>query len=907
MRFQRKVLLPLLSIVGLVLTVLPAASTATPAAAAPIHPAVWAQLQAAADGRAEFFVLLAEQPDLSAANAITDWKAKGRWVTETLQRTAKRTQQPVTKSLESHKLSAHVDRWQPFWIVNTVAVHGDAVAVRTLAAQPGVAQVLPAVKLEAPETLPATAPSGLAPAAIEWNVQQINADDVWALGYTGTGLVVANVDTGVDHTHPALVNQYRGNQGAGAAGPFNHDYNWFDPYWSSPAPSALPHAATASEPDFHGTHVMGTEVGADGGNNQIGVAPGARWIAAFGCCIDNASLLAALQWMAAPTRLNGSDPNPDLRPHAVQNSWGGPGGSLIFQQAVAALKAAGIFVSASAGNNGGYGCGSLGSPGDNPAMFSVGASTPSGGVSFVSSRGPDPFSGLTGPDLIAPGQQVRSAYRNGSYAYLTGTSMAGPHVAGAVALLWQANPALVGRVDYTAELLRKTAEPVYTAGEVCGGIDSGSEHPNNSAGWGRLDVLRAVQVAGNGDSRLSVTVVDDSGRPLPGAEVTITVAAPDGRLVNLTGIADANGVYDFWLAPGLMDAAAKLFGYAEATVRSVSLESGTRALTLTLARLPRYTLQGVVAEQRARQVHLPLVAASAAMTAFSPAGLSETSQVSHEQLAAPAVSLKRLAARVSLLGDPVPAVNTDCNGMFTLSLPEGLHTLLVEAPGYAAQKLTVQVTGDVMRTVFMQPVHDYAVSDSRSGDVTFAWVDATGGTRHRMNDDASKRIALADARTFTFYGVTYQELFVSSNGFVVFGYPFDRFHGVVPFEGLPNNAIYAYAEDLNPAAGAQYGTGFDNGIYTWQEGDRLVIQYNEVEHWAQGDPETFELILDLATGEIIMQYQQVSWPDFTTVALEDLAGKRGVAYSYANSADLQAGLAVRFRPIYGQPGLSCAP
>lgn len=901
MRFRRRVLLLVLSIVSLILTSLPAASTAMPALAAPIDPAVWAAMDAAADGRAEFFVLLADQPDLSAADGITDWQAKGRWVMETLQRTAKRAQQPVMKSLKSHKLSAHVDRWQPFWIVNAIAVHGDAVAARTLAVQPGVARVLPAIKLEAPQTLPAAAPEGLAPAAIEWNVQQINADDVWALGFTGAGLVVANVDTGVDYTHPALVNQYRGNQGAGASGPFSHDYNWFDPHWNSRAPAALPHSAAAGDPDFHGTHVMGTEVGADGSNNQIGVAPGARWIAAFGCCIDNASLLAALQWMAAPTRLDGSDPNPDLRPHAVQNSWGGPGGSLIFQQAVATLKAAGIFVSASAGNNGGYGCGSLGSPGDNPAMFSTGASTASGGVSFVSSRGPDPFSGLTGPDLIAPGQQVRSAYRNGSYAYLTGTSMAGPHVAGAVALLWQANPALVGQVDYTAELLRKTAEPVYTPGEVCGGIDSGTEHPNNSAGWGRLDVLRAVQVAGNGDSRLSVTVVDEAGRSLPGAEVTVAVAAPDGRLVRLTGAADANGVAKFWVAPGLVDVTARLFGTIEAAAPSVMLESGTRSLTLTLGQLPQYTLQGVVAEQRAHQVHLPLAAASAATSS-----LAEASPVSHEQVAAPAAGLKRLSARISLPGSPLPAVHTDCNGFFTLHLPQGSHTLLVEAPGYAPQKLTVQVTGDVMRTVFMQPVHDYAVSDSRSGDVTFAWVDATGGTRHRLNDDASKRIALTDGQSFTYYGVPYPELFFSSNGFVVFGYPFDRFHGVVPFEGLPNNAIYAYAEDLNPAAGIQYGTGFDNGIYTWQEGDRLVIQYNEVEHWAQGDPETFELILDLATGEIVVQYQQVSWPDFTTVALEDWAGKRGVTYSYANSAHLQAGLAVRFRPIYGQPGLSCA-
>ena len=78
-----------------------------------------------------------------------------------------------------------------------------------------------------------------------------------------------------------------------------------------------------------------------------------------------------------------------------------------------------------------------------------------------------------------------------------------------------------------------------------------------------------------------------------------------------------------------------------------------------------------------------------------------------------------------------------------------------------------------------------------------------------------------------------------------------------------------------------------------------------MEHWPYGNPETFQVILDLASGAITMQYQQVSWPDFTTVGLEDSAGRRGISYSYANSANLRPGLAVRFTPIFGQPGQTC--
>ncbi|MCS6845138.1 MAG: S8 family serine peptidase [Caldilineales bacterium] len=891
------------ALLSLVAALLPAPPRSGQAKAASIHPRVLADLAAASEGHAEFFLLLADQADLSPAYEMRDWNARGRWVVETLQATAQASQPSLLKALNSPDLRKHVTHWRAFWIVNAVAVRGDQTAAEKLAQRPEVAQIVPAIKLEAPpfpqfpsEFLGNLEGSGerQAPAVVGWNIRQIRADQVWALGYRGEGMVVANVDTGVEYTHPALIRQYRGNLSGSAAGPFEHDYHWFDPYWGTSAPEALPSSASAVFPSSHGTHVMGTQVGDDGVGNQIGVAPGARWIAAFGCCVNNTSLLAALQWMLAPTRLDGSDPNPDLRPHALQNSWGGPGGSLIFNQAAEALRAAGVFVSASAGNKGTDGCGSMGSPGDNPAFFSVGSNSSTGQLSSFSSRGPNPFRGI-GPDVLAPGEQIRSAIAGGSYSHWSGTSMAGPHVAGAVALLWDANPSLIGRVAETADLLRKTAEPVFVPGETCGGVDSSSVHPNNSAGWGRLDVLRAVQVAGQGNSGVEVTVVDALGQPLAGAQVSLTTRAPDGRSVTLEGATNSEGRYEFIVAPGQVRLRARLFGYSMNEPVAVNVTDSVTEVTLTLQELPRYTLRGIVVE-KSQRAYLPLLV----VNSYYPPWSKEAAQP-----AAVPGHLKRLAAQAFIVGAPLPPASTDCSGTFELTVPAGTHTLEVRALGYEPQRLILNVTGPMTTTVAMRPTLDYAVSDSRSGDVQFNWVDARGGVRHSLSDDSNRWLVLPPDRFFSFFGLPYRSISFSSNGFLSFEYGFRFFHGVVPFEGLPNNAFYAYAEDLNPEANLDYHTGYDNGIYTLIDSDRVVIQYNEVEHWAWGNPETFQVILDLRTGAITVQYLVVSWPDFTTVGLEDSTGRRGVLYSYANSANLEPGLAVRFTPVIGQSGVSC--
>ena len=163
--------------------------------------------------------------------------------------------------------------YRSFWATNAIRVEaGSQSLAADLTAQPEVEALYPTFTYQLEE--PKKGTNLHTPDAVEWGVANINADDVWSeFGDRGEGIVVANIDSGVQYDHPALVSQYRGNNGDGT---FTHDYNWFD---ASGTCGGAP-----CDNDGHGTHTMGTMVGDDGAANQVGVAPGAKWIAANGCC-----------------------------------------------------------------------------------------------------------------------------------------------------------------------------------------------------------------------------------------------------------------------------------------------------------------------------------------------------------------------------------------------------------------------------------------------------------------------------------------------------------------------------------------------------------------------------------------------------------------------------------------------
>jgi subtilisin family serine protease len=346
-----------------------------------------------------------------------------------------------------------------------------------------------------------------ATAALPYGLTYTHADQVWALGVRGAGIVIGSQDTGVQWDHPALVEAYRGSDSAALT--VTHAYNWLDAFGRDPFEDAGcgPDPQIPCDDQGHGTHTVGTLVGdatADGGT-VLGMAPAAQWIGCRnmrGGVGTPASYTTCFEWFLAPYPQGGdpfSEGRPELAPDIVNNSWGCPpyegcdAGALL--QVTNLVRAAGIFVVASAGNDGWQGCSSITDPiAIYDSAFTTGAHDEQGSIAYFSSRGPVTVdgSGRLKPDITAPGVDTYSTYPGNTYTSLSGTSMAAPHVAGAVALLWSAAPALAGDIEATEDILIKSAVPVTS--DSCGS-DLSPMSPNNVYGYGRLDILAAVNLA----------------------------------------------------------------------------------------------------------------------------------------------------------------------------------------------------------------------------------------------------------------------------------------------------------------------------------------------------------------------------------------------------------------------------
>ena len=428
------------------------------------------------------FVVMRAQPDVSQARAIADRNHRLTFVYQTLVQQTRTTQQPVTGLLDTIGV-----RYRQYYLTNALEVEAEPLLRPVLASLPGVDRVLDSPRLrpislsipdrsDEPRRQPGPTPV--------WNVRYVNAPQVWTeFGAKGQGIVIGQSDSGVDGKHPALAASYRG---AGRG----DDYNWLDPWSGLSQPRDL---------GGHGTHTLGSIVGAGG----IGIAPEATW---FGCVnlernLANPALyLDCMQFMLAPYP-KGADPlsagDPTRAAHVMNNSWGCPPiegcDPAVLGPAVRALTDAGIFVVVSAGNDG-PGCGTVTSP---PAIyadaFSVGAIDRNGKLAEFSSRGPVTVdgSGRAKPDIVAPGVEVMSALPGGGYGANSGTSMAGPQVVGVVALMWSAQPALIGDIENTRSILLNTARPVAEPEYAC----SPAAKPSLSTGYGAVDAYAAVREA----------------------------------------------------------------------------------------------------------------------------------------------------------------------------------------------------------------------------------------------------------------------------------------------------------------------------------------------------------------------------------------------------------------------------
>jgi subtilisin family serine protease len=432
-------------------------------------------------------------------------------VYQTLSSLAESSQAPLKKFLDDHRAP-----WLTFWIINGMWSEGNVSLIEQLAQMPIVAKIEdnPVIHMQlVPQGNQEVVADRYTTNSNIWGLQKIKADAVWNLGYTGSGVVVAGHDTGYEWQHPAIKDKYRGWDGTTA----DHNYNWHD------AIHALINGGTNScglnlmapcDDDNHGTHTMGTMTGGDTGDNVIGVAPDAKWM---GCRNMEegdgmpSTYIECFQWFIAPTNLSNGSPDPTKAPDVINNSWGCPTSEgcnssnfATMDSVVNNVVAAGIVVVVSAGNSG-PSCSSVNTPA--PIYlnsFSVGATqnTTTDLIASFSSRGPVTNFGATHmkPDVCAPGVNIYSCIGNsnnsGSYTYASwaGTSMAGPHVAGTVALILSARPDLKGQVSTIRDLIKNHAVTRYATAPFCG-TDNATAHPNNVYGYGRIDALAAVNAA----------------------------------------------------------------------------------------------------------------------------------------------------------------------------------------------------------------------------------------------------------------------------------------------------------------------------------------------------------------------------------------------------------------------------
>ena len=457
---------------------------------------------------------------------------------------AGRSQPALLNYLGARMAAGDVEGFTPYWIHNMVVVSATKAELVRIARLPGVEAIEANFRATLIENVgKAYMGTPTAGIGVTASLKAINAHRVWReLGITGAGTIIGGLDTGVEGTHPALSARWRGRT---------------EPWQECWRDALGGGTTTPSDTHGHGTHTMGTMCGVNPATGDtVGVAFDALWISdnainqSVGSAFDN-DVLDAFQWFADP---DGNPATTDDVPDVVQNSWGidarfGLGYAdcdYRWQTAIENCEAAGVVVVFSAGNEGP-------SPQTNrsPANtcntpttnFSVGAVDAEAyswpyPIAYFSSRGPSDCDGVTiKPEVSAPGVSVYSCYPGGGYTWMSGTSMACPHVAGVVALMRQANPG--ADVTTIKSTLMSTARDLGTAGE------------DNDYGWGVIDAYAAVQAVSAPDTDPPVVTVTapNGGEILSvGGVYRITWSATDDRGVSQVSIyysSDAGANYNF--------------------------------------------------------------------------------------------------------------------------------------------------------------------------------------------------------------------------------------------------------------------------------------------------------------------------------------------------------------------------
>jgi len=459
-------------------------------------------------------VRLEARPKLDDVRSMPRGPERKQEVFDRLQETAKESQAPFVDVAEELKKSGAISDFETFYSPNMIAVtpaEGKADEVAKAFRTDGVADLYRAfdssriapeddAKLGArllskgggdkTEQVEDNGPSraekktnddddepqrrtAAAPEKTPWDVEMMHAPEAWEDGADGRGLVYGIIDSGSDFEHPALTASYRGT---GKDGKVSHDYNWADFVGDSDKP--VDHAT-------HGTHVLGSVVGVNE-DAKFGVAPGARWISAAASDPTDGTelpIVKAVQWMQAPTKGDGSDPDPTKAPDVIGMSWSsGRTDQHFWQDAIDNLNAAGIEVVKSAGNEN---RGEITSPGHLETVHTIAAvddheESKLAYPDLPLKDGPD-GKPLLKPDLAAPGMGIVSSVPGGKYATKNGTSMAQPHAAGAILDILSKYPQLT--TEQLKDVLASSAK------------DLGDKGPDSTYGHGLIDIEGALEAA----------------------------------------------------------------------------------------------------------------------------------------------------------------------------------------------------------------------------------------------------------------------------------------------------------------------------------------------------------------------------------------------------------------------------
>ncbi len=864
-----------------------------------------------------------------------------------LQTVTEQSQPIFMDKIEIFKNDESISDIQLFWIRNLIALKATPNVIYEIAEFDEVEMIYydALLKRENPLNNQLTSAN---PNASEPGLRAIKANKLWEIGITGLGRLVMNIDTGVEGNNLSFKTRWRGTQVG-----INPKWAWFDPETNTNFPT------DGDGGSQHGTHTMGIMCGLyESSHDTLGVAPQAQWIAAktLTSSPHTSKSIAAFQWAANPdSNINTMNDVPD----AINNSWYDPevassqcNGAGGYWDVIDAVEALGTAVVFSAGNSGPSP--STITPPKNRIssavnIFSVGAvdgNTPTYPIASFSSRGPSicpgPDSMTIKPEVSAPGVNVRSATGTNGFRYLDGTSMASPHVAGAIALLRQAAPFLTGtELKY---YLYKSATDLGTVGE------------DNDYGKGIIDVwktylslpLNVGKVSGtvtsNGnavsdvnvdftDSILQVSsVTNDEGKFLvyakidtPNTFATYTIRAQKFGFITFTDT----------ITIALDDTVEKNIELFPAPGGMLLIHTFDNANIIISSNVKIFFNDQVVVEGATDSINgifttpLPQGVYKVVVNAPSPFATQvfENIEIIENQTYNMEVSLKSV---VEVL--PQEISDTLANGQTSTHILTLTNTTNSEVPfrisdDNAMKREQKRKERNIQSVNFSYDELKKDEEDFRSGitqtegsggpdEFGYEWIDSdeSNGPEFNWLDISSTGIMIDSASNWTptgtfsgqdegyiripipfpfgFYGETYTSVYISSNGFLAFDSisqnTYTNAQIPTPGGGI-DNIIAGFWDDLEIVSQSK--------IYYQLVDGNFVIQFTNIHRYNVNNPDyTYEYILK-PNGEILIQYLEMGINGgtitSTTIGIENNNGSIGLQTVF-NASYLHNELALKF-------------